>query len=199
MHFNDLQTQYRKLASTWLLAAFAACGYVLKSARELPFDEWYFVFGICMAASAGLAILWILDLEVYQKLLGAFFAQGVYLELTYYEWLCPFRINIMRSQRTGEVRSKVQYFYFFSITVLQLLAIIALCNWKIFGGHPDSKVLYSSAIAIITLTVLLWLRGNTIKRKKEFKNAFQKESGDLTKQIVEWKLKTDAEKDSSSR
>jgi hypothetical protein len=105
----------------------------------------------------------------------------------------------MRSQRTGEVRSKVQYFYFFSITVLQLLAIIALCNWKIFGGHPASKALYSSAIAIVTLAVLLWLRGNTIKRKKGFKNAFQKESGDLTKRIVEWKLKTDAEKDSSSR
>src|SRR5579864_2335412 len=73
-HFNDLQTQYRILASTWLLASFGACGYVLKTSG-LPYDHWYFVFGICMAASAGLGILWMMDLTVYQKLLGAYFFQ----------------------------------------------------------------------------------------------------------------------------
>ncbi len=198
MHFNDLQTQYRKLASTWLLAAFAACGYVLKSARELPFDEWYFVFGICMAASAGLSILWMMDLKVYQRLLGAFFAQGVYLELTYYDWLSPFRINIMRSQKTGEIRSKVQYFYFFSITVLQLLAIISLCNFKIFSNRPESKAFYSLIIAVITLTVLAVLLGTSIKRRKEFKEVTRPDTKFMGKWIREWELKTGADKDSPS-
>src|ERR1700749_2334662 len=80
-HFNNLQSGYRKLASTWLLASFAACGYVLKSDSQIPFDKWYFVFGICTIASGGLAILWMMDLTVYQRLLGAFFGQGVILEL----------------------------------------------------------------------------------------------------------------------
>ena len=129
-HFNDLQTGYRKLASTWLLASFAACGYVLKSDSDIPFNKWYFVFGICIAATAGLSVLWLLDLKVYQKLLGAFFYQGVLLEFEYYKWLPPIRINVLRCQKTGDVRSKMQYFYFFSIVILQLLAIISIWNFS---------------------------------------------------------------------
>jgi hypothetical protein len=194
-HFNNLQAQYRKLASTWLLAAFAACGYILKSAGDLPFDEWYFVFGICMAASAGLCILWVMDLQVYQNLLSAFFKQGVLLELTYYEWLCPFRINIMRSQDTGEVRSKVQYFYFTSVAVLQLLAIIALCNFKIFADRPSSKILYSSVIAIIVLAiegVLLW---KTFQRRRDFKQVKGGHSKELARLIRNWEIKTNSTTD----
>ena len=40
-HFNQLQTEYRKLASTWLLAAFGAIGLLLtNSSFALPIDTW---------------------------------------------------------------------------------------------------------------------------------------------------------------
>ena len=34
-HFNNLETEYRKLASIWLLAGFAGIGFVLKSDPDL--------------------------------------------------------------------------------------------------------------------------------------------------------------------
>lgn len=169
-HFNDLQTQYRKLASTWLLASFAACGYILKSSG-LPYDEWYFVFGICMAASVGLSILWMLDLTVYQRLLAAYFLQGVKLEFEYYQWLTPSRINIIRSQRTGEVTSKMQYFYFFSIAVLQFLAILSIWNFKVLAGSIAEKIVYSSLIAGALLAVQLRLIRDSRKRRRKGKDA----------------------------
>ena len=174
-HFNNLQTGYRKLASTWLLASFAACGYVLKSDSDVPYYKWYFVFGICIAATVGLAILWLLDLSVYQKLLGEFFYQGVLLELEYYKWLPPIRINILRSQKTGDVRSKMQYYYFFSIVTLQLLAIIALWNVDLDLIY---QILLSAAIAFSLLIAQISFIAVYIRKKKRF-------SGDLENNIAD--------------
>jgi len=174
-HFNNLQTGYRKLASTWLLASFAACGYVLKSDSDIPYYKWYFVFGICIAATVGLAILWLLDLSVYQKLLGEFFYQGVLLELEYYKWLPPIRINILRSQKTGDVRSKMQYYYFFSIVTLQLLAIIALWNVDLDLIY---QILLSAAIAFSLLIAQISFIAVYIRKKKRF-------SGDLENNIAD--------------
>jgi hypothetical protein len=174
-HFNNLQTGYRKLASTWLLASFAACGYVLKSDSDIPYYKWYFVFGICIAATVGLAILWLLDLSVYQKLLGEFFYQGVLLELEYYKWLPPIRINILRSQKTGDVRSKMQYYYFFSIVTLQLLAIIALWNVDLDLIY---QILLSAAIAFSLLIAQISFIAVYIRKKKHF-------SGDLENNIAD--------------
>ena len=183
-HFNNLQTSYRKLASTWLLGSFAACGYVLKSADELPFSEWYFVFGICMGATAGLCILWMMDLKVYQKLLGSFFFQGILLELQYYQWLTPFRINIVLGQKTGEIISKVQYYYFFSVVILQALAIIAVWHFEIFRSGIAGKIICTIVIAGAVFTAqIIFLR----QRKKTVKNF---NHTDLGQMIKEWKLKT---------
>jgi len=164
-HFNDLQTGYRKLASTWLLASFAACGYVLKSDSGIPFDKWYFVFGICAVASGGLAILWLMDLSVYQKLLCAFFGEGVILELDYYQWLPPIRINILRSQSTGRVQSKVQYFYFYSIVILQLVGIISIWN---SGMRQDYKIVVSAVIALGILSAQVFFIRQSNKQRKKF-------------------------------
>lgn len=182
-HFNQLQTDYRKLASTWLLAAFGACGYSLKSTADLPFDEWYFVFGICLAASAGLGILWLMDLKVYQTLLGAFFIQGVLLELKYDSWLLPIRINIVLSQKTGEIVSKVQYYYFFSIVSLQFLEIIALWNFKSLKMHPTEKILYTLIILAALGAAQFVLLRRSISRKKHFNES------ELGRLINQWQLK----------
>jgi|GEM_PF-2082590 len=192
-HFNDLQTQYRKLASTWLLASFAACGYILKSS-DLPYNEWYFVFGIAMAASVGLSILWMLDLTVYQRLLAAYFLQGVKLELEYYQWLTPSRINIVRSQRTGEVTSKMQYFYFFSIAVLQIIGILSLWNFKVLAGDLGAKIACSSLIAALLLAVQVRLIRGSRKRRRKFhiKKVGAVAESEIWQLIDQWERKSGA-------
>lgn len=63
-HFNTVQSGYRTLASTWLLAAFAAIGFVLSTKLTLLVPRELVIAGIGMAASIGIYLLWIIDLLV---------------------------------------------------------------------------------------------------------------------------------------
>ena len=183
-HFNKLQTDYRKLASTWLLASLGASGYVLKSSAEIQFDYWYIIFGICLAASAGILILWMMDLKVYQKLLASFFKEGFYLEMQHYEWLPPFRINIVMSQKSGEIQSKVQYYYFSSITILLLLGTVAVGNFKIFEHDLLGKIICIFILLATVLAINIWLIANYIRGIRKFRNS------EFGKQVEDWKTKT---------
>lgn len=70
-HFNDLESRYRALASTWLLAAFFGMGFVIsQETLTLPFDRLLVVAGIGLAGTVGIALLWNLDLLVYPPTSG---------------------------------------------------------------------------------------------------------------------------------
>src|SRR5690349_11361873 len=79
-HFNELELEYRKLGSQWLLVSLGAIGFVLGKGGELPVNGWVLVIGICTAATIGIFILWMLDIKVYHELLHAAFREGVLLE-----------------------------------------------------------------------------------------------------------------------
>jgi hypothetical protein len=81
-HFNQLGSQYRILASTWLLAAFGAIGYVL-TAEHLAVSAASIVLLVSLAGSVGILLLWTLDLLVYHRLLDANFLEGLKLELEF--------------------------------------------------------------------------------------------------------------------
>lgn len=185
-HFNNLQTEYRKLASTWLLAALGACGYILQSTAALPFDHWFILFGIALAGSAGIAILWILDLRVYQVLLDTFFREGVRLETAYYKWLPPIRINIMRSQKTGDIRTKVQYYYFASITLLMIVGAVSVSNFK---GWLFAERFTMICALLLFILVVLWV---LIRQSKTSARQFQESEFGLL--IREWQQHLEAGK-----
>lgn len=158
-HFNTLEADYRKLASTWLLAALGACGYVLKSDSQMPFDKWYLVCGICIAGSIGLGVLWVLDIKVYHRLLHAFFLEGVKLEMDNPS-LRPIRINMARTQRSRNVVTKVQFFYFVSIYLLLIVSAIAVWNFESLA--PAARGTLAAILLIIPFGIF---RFYTIREK----------------------------------
>lgn len=81
-HFNTLQSEYRKLASAWLLAALGAFGFVLLSTAAEP-TKTALLFLIAMASVAGIVVLWLLDLHVYQRLLESVFIEAMKIEQRY--------------------------------------------------------------------------------------------------------------------
>jgi len=171
-HFNTLETEYRKLASTWLLAALGASGFVLKSDTVMPFDRWYLVLAICIAASVGLAILWMMDIKVYHRLLNAFFKEGMKLEIDY-SFLRPIRINMAKSQETGDVVTKIQYYYFISIVLLLSIACIAIFNLKDLSRVPGYKFLFCGII-LLTITSILIMMNRRKSGNKEVKALIKK-------------------------
>jgi hypothetical protein len=110
-HFNDLETEYRKLASIWLLAGFAGMGFILKEETQMAIPREVVVMAIGLAASIGIFLLWIVDLLVYHRLLDACFEQAKKIEKLYPE-LPDVRSAMERTQGGGKVvTTRLRWFY----------------------------------------------------------------------------------------
>jgi hypothetical protein len=84
-HFNGVQVEVKKLASTWMLATFAAIAFIVRgdlSLRQSLLDSGSLLVLIGLGSNIGLLSLWILDQRVNQNLLSAAFAVGLVLERT---------------------------------------------------------------------------------------------------------------------
>jgi hypothetical protein len=133
-HFNQLEHQYRLLASTWLLATFAAVGYILinvDASRNdwLGFYKELVIVAIAVSGAIGITLTWVLDLKVYQQLLHCFFLAALELEDLPNTWLPPIRHNMRRTQEHGTVVLNVAWFYVGCITVLLVTGGFFLRLW----------------------------------------------------------------------
>lgn len=110
-HFNNLETEYRKLASLWLLASFAGIGFMLKESLDMAVPRECAVMGIGFAGSIGIFVLWIVDLLVYHQLLDACFEEAKKIEEKYPQ-LSRSRTGMEKTQGGGKVvTTRLRWFY----------------------------------------------------------------------------------------
>lgn len=132
-HFNSLESTYRALASTWLLAAFAAIGFVLK---DIQHGNWVlYIAAIAGAAAVGIFLLWLMDLMVYHRLLGAAFAEQIALEREH-EWLPKVAHGMMSAHGGAGVIPKIVWFYIAPYILLVGIASVA----TIRGATPTWSI-----------------------------------------------------------
>jgi hypothetical protein len=147
-HFNQLQSVYRGIASTWLLATFGAVGYLLYD-KEGKLAHPGIAGGVCLLGACGIVLLWLLDLKVYYALLEAAFWEGQALE-QYCPWL-P-RIRERMTLHAGRVRLKLAGYYF-------LTAIVPLCvgvGLFYYYGFRSAAFLSATVGGLIGVALLLW-------------------------------------------
>jgi len=123
-HFNGLETQYRLLASTWLLACFGGIGFLLQSDNEFVVDSWMLTGFIGLIGSVGIYLLWMMDIKVYHKLLHCVFIEGIKLEQVH-DWLPRIRTEMLISQGTGDVTTNTGLYYICSISILLIVSTLA--------------------------------------------------------------------------
>jgi hypothetical protein len=110
-HFNNLEAEYRKLASIWLLAGFAGMGFILKESPQMAVPREIALFAIGLATSIGIFLLWIVDLLVYHQLLDACFTQAKAIERANPE-LPQVRWSMEHTQGRGKlVTTRLRWFY----------------------------------------------------------------------------------------
>jgi len=144
-HFNQLQNHYRTLASTWLLAAFAAIGFLIsQQGLIVSIDVLLLVAGIGIAAGIGITLLWNLDLMAYHPLLFAYFSEGLNLEREY-TWLPQARTNIRKRMKGRGVTDRISLFYIAAETVTLAIAGFSLAYWS-----------YKYGIIIVVMIAVLW-------------------------------------------
>lgn len=144
-HFNGLESTYRTLASTWLLAAFGGIGFILK---DVPDYAGLLVAAVSAAAAAGIFLLWLMDLMVYHRLLGAVFAVQGALE-DRHPWLPQTAHGMMRAHDNAGVVPKIVWFYVVSYLILVGIASVALVRH--LGSEWNAPAQAAATILCIVL------------------------------------------------
>jgi len=109
-HFNDLCFKIRALASTWLLATFAGVGFFLSKSIQIKLEIEHLLVILCWAGSIGIIVLWILDLQIYQKLLNAWFDAREPIEIRNKDFP-QIRENIKATQPKGRASNLIKTYY----------------------------------------------------------------------------------------
>lgn len=124
--FNQLQGPLRTLASTWTLAAFAGLAVLSQVAEKTIWlaPPAFLAWLISVLSAFGLALLWVMDRFVYQRLLDAAFVSGLLLERRHPD-LPPVR-SLMLAASSGGMSKYLKLFYFAPIAVFWALGLIVI-------------------------------------------------------------------------
>jgi MFS family permease len=146
-HFNTLQSVYRGVASSWLLATFGAVGFLLFNKDGNVAHPWM-AGAICILGSLGISLLWMLDLHIYHRLLVAAFHQGRALE-DQFPWLPQIR-TLMKSSTKKGVRKRMAWYYFFTTLGPAAVGIGLFYTY----GYSCSAIVFGIAWLVVVVTLL---------------------------------------------
>jgi hypothetical protein len=157
-HFNNLEAEYRKLASIWLLAGFAGMGFILKQNPEMAVPREVALVAIGLAASIGIFLLWIVDLLVYHQLLDACFTQAKQIERNHKE-LPRVRSSMERTQGGGKVvTTRLRWFYILLTAAPVVFSAPLFVLWcqKQYGPRGAVIAGVTGAIYVSTMSGIIW-------------------------------------------
>jgi hypothetical protein len=149
-HFNEIESKYRALASTWLLASFAGMGFVATSVG-LPLSKEIVIFAISLAGTCGIQLLWVVDLLAYHHLLAAYYLEGLKIEASD-PHLPQIGWNIWKQ---GIVETRLKLFYAgCSVALLPFGLGALLASYK----HTELTGLIGVALVLVAIccSTLLW-------------------------------------------
>ncbi|HVV71189.1 MAG TPA: hypothetical protein VHI52_06775, partial [Verrucomicrobiae bacterium] len=140
-HFNEIQSGIRNIASGWMLAAFGAIAFLLKSDGQ---GGWVVAPTILIAvvscmATLGLLVLWINDQVVYERLLNSDFLVAVKREFDD-ATLPPVGLMMLYSRAGKGMSPWMTLFYvvpilaFCGVTVASIMLSVAMGD-AIEGGY----------------------------------------------------------------
>lgn len=155
-HFNQIQSEYRKMASQWLLAAFGAIGLLfyskdISTVSDLP--PALIASGVALAASIGILLLWCLDIRVYHRLLEACFKAGLCLESTH-DYLPQIRTEMNKNKRM--VCYGLHLFYLIGLGVMIVVGL-GLLWWLVYQDRINLAypIIVSIVFGLVLTTALL--------------------------------------------
>jgi hypothetical protein len=165
-HFDRLEQQCRTLSSTWILAAFAAIGYLLINVSATQHD-WLFsnrtliISLIAFLSAIGIRLLWVLD-RVYHQLLNACFADGLRLE-DENNWLPCIRHKMVESQKNGTALPQIAAFYIGCTLTLLIISAVFLV-WWLLSLDNDLASSWGVIICIIGTAAFIYVWVSTMYR-----------------------------------
>lgn len=150
-HFNNLCFKIRTLASTWLLATFAGVGFLISKSIDQSLNIGDLTVLLCWAGSLGIFTLWILDIQVYQKILNAWFEQRQSIEANNPAFP-QLHQAIVKTQPGGRATNLIKLYYVGLFSAPLLLANY-LCLYKELGVI----LLTGSILLLVVFSAMIYL------------------------------------------
>ena len=147
-HFNNLCFKIRTLASTWLLATFAGVGFLLTKKIETGLKIDHLLVLLCWVGAVGILVLWILDLQIYQKFLNAWFNAREQIEARNRNFP-PIRKLIKATQPGGRASNLIKIYYI-GLCSAPLMFASYVCIYK-----DLTKILVVASVALLACFVLV--------------------------------------------
>lgn len=128
-HYGSLQTKYRLISSTWLLATFAAIGFLFSFEKSLPMDHLLAAVFVCILGIFGQLFLWYEDNIVQEILLDLHVIESLKLEKKN-PWLSQIHHRFLHLYKFGTTPIVKGIFFIGCISLL--LLIISICLFFYF-------------------------------------------------------------------
>lgn len=146
-HHGNLQTSYRIVASSWLLATFIAIGFILSTDNILPFDQMIAVALICALGITGLYLIWYEDTIVQDLLLDINVLEALRIE-TKHKSLPQIHHRFLNLYKRTNAKYAKVIFYVGCTIILFFIITISLAVYF-------SKINQFSMFLSIILTLLI--------------------------------------------
>jgi hypothetical protein len=123
MHFNKLCADFKKMASTWLLATFGGIGFLISSDIDIGIDIYFLIGAVATAGATGIYLLWVVDLLVYQRLLSSAFTWRGRIEAEN-PWLPQIFDTMVNRIFAKSVGFNLSWFYMLGVLVPAGIALV---------------------------------------------------------------------------
>jgi hypothetical protein len=170
-YYGEVQTGYRFIASSWLLASFAAMGFLLSRDDILPFPHILAVPIVCALGILGLHLLWYQDTFVNENYLGLNLDEAVKSE-NKYSWLPQLTHHFLILYK-GNLKV---LFYIGSKSILYLIMGISLATYfsKINLIFTAASIVGCIVLAVISSIFMIRRSGKHLVLMEYIKNVHRR-------------------------
>lgn len=154
-HLDTFTHKYKILTLRWLLATFAAVGFLFSVELSNPKINNLLMAGIVsLFGVIGITSIWYMDLFIFQKFWGVFFVEEVKMEKKHL-FLTKIRDT---SLSLDNIKTRIHghgSFYIFSNIILTITGGVALSFFQISG---IAKIFTSLSIIVFALAIIGWMK-----------------------------------------
>lgn len=152
-HFNQIQSVYRGLASTWLLGCFGGISFLYSRDfnGKLPVSTEAACAWLAFGGAIGIALLWLLDGGIYHRLLLAVVQVSEELETTESDTFPPLRAAFARMTRKFTVRHAITLFYAVPASMLCVVALVFEFHDREAGWQRLPLVVGSAIVLLLAV------------------------------------------------
>ena len=166
-HLGQIASNYRSLASKWLLATYAGIGFVLANQTNIQVCIELLIAAISFGGSIGIYSLWRIDILNYHRLLESSFEEAQCLELKHPAFP-KYRNKMSDKMSKGSIglRENVTLFYLMGLISLLASAMLAIVTCFLQQSRGLGLLAVIGGVAIITMISFHMYRATKKTRQK---------------------------------